>query len=178
MKTTTKTNKIVISGICVALCVVLPIAFHAVPGLGSTFSPMHIPVLLCGLVCGAPYGLLCGIIGPVLSSFLTGMPMMAYLPGMVVELAVYGFMAGLILGMLRKGKLYMRLYVSLILSMILGRIAAGAVQALIFSVGEYSMEMWMGSYFIGAWPAIILHLVLVPAVVIALEKAKLIHIND
>ena len=177
MNKMTKTNRMVITAICIALCVILPIAFHAIPGLGSASSPMHIPVLLCGLACGAPYGLLCGLIGPVLSSVLTGMPVMAYLPGMVVELAVYGFAAGGILRILHKGNLYGRLYISLILAMILGRIAAGAVQALIFSVGTYSMQIWLGSYFIGSWPAIILHLVLIPIIVISLEKAKLIRLN-
>jgi len=178
MKTMTKTNRMVITAICITLCVILPIAFHAIPGLGSAFSPMHIPVLLCGLVCGAPYGLLCGIIGPVLSSVLTGMPMMAYLPGMVVELAVYGFAAGIIFSLLHKATLYGRLYISLILAMLLGRVAAGAVQALIFAVGEYSLQIWLGSYFVGAWPAIILHLVIIPVIVVSLEKAKLIRIND
>lgn len=160
-----------------ALCVVLPMAFHAIPGLGSAFSPMHIPVLLCGLVCGAGYGFLCGIAGPILSSMLTGMPVMAYLPGMIVELAVYGAVAGLGMKRIHTGKRYADLYISLILSMLIGRIAAGVVQAMIFSVGEYSMELWLGSYFIGAWPAIILHLVIIPVLVLSLEKAKLIYLK-
>ena len=56
----TSVKKTVFTAICVALCVVLPIAFHAFPNGGSVFSPMHIPALLCGLICGARYGLLCG----------------------------------------------------------------------------------------------------------------------
>ena len=64
----------VIAALCVALCVVLPMAFHAIPNAGSILLPMHIPVLLCGLLCGWPLGLVCGLVGPLLSSVLTGMP--------------------------------------------------------------------------------------------------------
>ena len=57
-----------ITALCVALCVVLPMAFHMIPNAGSVMLPMHIPVLLCGLVCGWPYGLLRGVLGPLVSS--------------------------------------------------------------------------------------------------------------
>ena len=60
------TKKLVFCAICVALCVVLPMAFHAL-GSGAVFLPMHIPVLLCGLVCTWPYGVVCGLLGPMLS---------------------------------------------------------------------------------------------------------------
>ena len=83
-------KRALICAVCIALCVVLPMAFHSIPDAGSILSPMHIPALLCGLVCGPWFGLLCGLAGPLLSSQLTGMPMMAYLPPMMVELAVYG----------------------------------------------------------------------------------------
>ena len=54
MKKLTVLNKSIITALCVALCVVLPMALHAIPKGGVLFSPMHLPVLLCGLVCGAP----------------------------------------------------------------------------------------------------------------------------
>ena len=72
------TKKLVFCAICVALCVVLPMAFHAL-GSGAVFLPMHIPVLLCGLVCTWPYGVVCGLLGPLLSSVLTSMPAAAVL---------------------------------------------------------------------------------------------------
>ena len=77
MKKLTVLNKSIITAVCVALCVVLPMALHAIPKGGVLFSPMHLPVLLCGLVCGAPSGLICGILGPFVSSMLTGMPLSA-----------------------------------------------------------------------------------------------------
>ena len=44
-------KKLVITAVCIALCVVLPMVFHSFPNGGSIFLPMHIPVLLCGLMC-------------------------------------------------------------------------------------------------------------------------------
>ena len=61
-----QTKNLVIAGLCIALALVLPMAFHAIPNAGSIFLPMHIPVLLCGLVCGPVYGLACGVLSPCL----------------------------------------------------------------------------------------------------------------
>ena len=84
----------VITAACIGLCVVLPMAFHAIPNAGSLLSPMHIPVLLSGLICGWSFGLLCGLAGPLLSTLITGMPLVAHSPPMLVELAVYGLASG------------------------------------------------------------------------------------
>ena len=69
-----KVKRLVLAAACVALCVVLPIAFHSIPNAGQVILPMHIPVLLCGLICSWPYGFLCGLLGPLLSSLITGLP--------------------------------------------------------------------------------------------------------
>ena len=97
------TRRLVMSALCVALGLVLPLAFHAVPNAGQVFLPMHIPVLLCGLICGPVYGLVCGALTPFLSSVLTGMPPSSMLPGMMCELATYGLVGGLLGGKLFKG---------------------------------------------------------------------------
>ena len=52
MKSTTK--KLVSCALCIAIGVLLPMAFHVIPNAGSIFLPMHIPVLICGLFCGTP----------------------------------------------------------------------------------------------------------------------------
>ncbi|MBQ8264430.1 MAG: ECF transporter S component [Clostridia bacterium] len=169
-----KSKKITVTALCAALCVVLPIAFHAIPNGGSLFSPMHIPVLLCGLCCGPLWGLACGLVGPALSSAVTGMPMAAYLPPMLAELAVYGLCCGLGMKAVHTGKLYADIYISLAAAMLIGRIAAGVFMGLIFSVGEYSLAIWAASYFAGSVPGIIAHLILVPALYAALTKAGLV----
>ncbi len=167
-------KKAIITAACIALCVVLPMAFHAIPNAGSIISPMHIPVLLCGLICGWAFGLLCGLAGPLVASLITGMPPMAYLPPMMVELAVYGLLTGILMQWIRTGKIYADLYISLIAAMLVGRVVAGAAKALIFAGGNFTMAMWISSYFVTAWPGIVIQLALIPSIVFALEKAKLI----
>ena len=164
----------VTTAMCMAMCVVLPWAFHAIPNAGNIFSPIHIPVLLCGLVCGPVYGAVCGIAGPLLASVITQMPPMAYLPPMLVECAVYGLLAGLVMRLVRTGRMYGDLYISLLTAMLAGRIAAGAARALIFAAGEYSFKAWATGYFVTALPGIAIHLLLIPTVVMGLQAARLI----
>ena len=170
-----KTKQLVLAGLFTALGVVLPMAFHAVPNAGSILLPMHIPVLLCGLVCGWYYGLACGILVPILSHLFTGMPPAAILPSMVCELAIYGLLAGLIFWLVRTGKLVLDLYIGLVGAMIGGRIIYGIVNALIFSAGSYSLSAWATASFVTALPGIIIQLVLLPAIVLALSKARLLE---
>ena len=171
MKILSPVRRMVMAALCVALCVVLPIAFHTIPDAGSIFLPMHIPVLLCGLICGWPYGLVCGLLGPLMSSVLTGMPPAAYLPPMIIECAVYGMVCGLMLKVLRTGRPTANLYIALVTAMLLGRIVSGVAKALIFSPGM-AMGMWITSSFVTALPGIVIQLVLIPQVVRILMKAK------
>ena len=166
-------KKSILTAVCIALCVVLPQAFHAIPNAGSVYLPMHIPVLLCGLICGAPYGLLCGLAGPALSHLFTGMPPIGMLPSMLVECAVYGFAAGAMMKIKTK-RLYPDLYLSLVVAMIAGRIVSGIAKALIFSAGSYSMAAWVTGSFVTSLPGIVIQLALIPTIVFALEKARLI----
>lgn len=163
-----------LTAVCIGLCVVLPMAFHSIPNAGSILLPMHIPVLLCGLICGWSFGLLCGFAGPLLSSLLTGMPPMAYLPSMLVELAAYGLVCGLMINLVHTKKLYADLYISLVVALIAGRIVAGVARALIFAAGRYSMAAWITSYFVTSWPGLVIQLIFIPAIVVALMKARLI----
>jgi hypothetical protein len=168
-------KRITITAVCIALCYVLPIAFHGI-GLGSILSPMHIPVLLCGLVCGGGWGALCGIFGPVLSSLLSGMPPMLMLIRMIPELAIYGLAGGLAMHFIRTGKATLDVYISLGLAMIAGRIVGGIATAIFMAAtsGVYSLTLWLTSYFVEAIPGIAAHLVLVPLLVLTLTKAKVI----
>ncbi len=168
-------KRISLCAMCVALCYVLPIAFHAI-GLGSALSPMHIPVLLCGLVCGGGYGLICGILGPVLSSLISGMPPMMMLLRMIPELCVYGLAGGLAMRFIRTGRAALDVYIALVIAMIAGRIVGGIASAIFYTVtsGVYSLALWATSYFVEALPGIAAHLILVPVLVFTLSKAKLI----
>lgn len=174
MKTKHSLNKTVTTAVCIALCVVLPFAFHMIPEGGTLFSPMHLPVLLCGIVCGPFYGVLCGLSGPLLSGFITGMPAMAYLPTMMIELAIYGLVTGLMMRLIHTGKQITDIYISLLTAMLSGRILTGILRAFIFSSGSYSLKAWATGYFVTCFPAIIMQLVLIPILYVALQKASLV----
>jgi uncharacterized membrane protein len=171
----TAVKKLCVCSICIALCYVLPVAFHAV-ALGSALSPMHIPVLLCGLICGGGYGMVCGLMGPVLSSILSGMPPMTALVFMVPELVVYGLVSGLGTSLIRTGKTVVDLYVAQVAAMLLGRIVGGIAKALFFlGTGEaFGVAAWVSGYFISAAPGIVAHLVLIPPLVLVLMGAGVI----
>lgn len=175
MTTITTSKRISLCAMCIALCYVLPIAFHAV-GLGGTLSPMHIPVLLCGLVCGSGSGLICGIIGPVISSLLSGMPPMLMLIRMIPELMVYGLAGGISMKKVHTGHTASDLYISLGIAMVAGRIAGGIASAVFYTVtsGVYSIGLWLTGYFVESIPGIAAHLFLVPLLYLALEKARVL----
>lgn len=170
----TNTKKAIICAIMIAMCVVLPMAFHAIPNAGSIYLPMHIPVLLCGLVTGWPYGLLCGIAGPVMSHLITAMPGIGYLPQMVIELAAYGLISGLLMNFLPVKNETAKVYTSLVGSMLLGRVVSGISKALIFVKGSYSVTLWVTGLFVTGMPGIIIQIVFIPVIYFALKKAKLI----
>ncbi len=171
----TNAKKMTIGALCLALCCVLPTAFHSM-GLGSAFSPMHIPVLLCGLVCGPVYGLICGCLGPVLSSLITSMPGPQMLISMVPELMTYGLVAGLLMKFVRTGKTLADLYISLGAAMLAGRIVGGIAKALFYmGTGEaFTLALWVSGYFVTALPGILCHLVVLPVLVMTLHRARLI----
>lgn len=164
-------KKLVMSAMCVALGIILPMAFHTIQNAGSIFLPMHIPVLVCGLLCGWQYGLLCGILAPLLSSMFTGMPPAAILPAMLCELAVYGVITGVCMHGIQAEKQIVKIYSSLIAAMLAGRIVSGILKAFIFNVGEYSFQIFITSSFLTGIPGILIQLIFVPVIVLALQKA-------
>ena len=164
-------HRTVLGALFVALCVVLPIAFHVIPDAGTVMLPMHIPVLVCGLVCGWPYGFICGLLGPILSSLLTGMPPVAILPAMAVECATYGAVSGLTLKFVRTKNVTLDLYIALGVAMIAGRVISGVAKALIFAPG-ITMAAWVASSFVTALPGIALQLILIPQVVRLMMKTR------
>ena len=161
-------QKIVITGLFVAMGVILP-RFFPYP-LGMSFLPMHLPILLAGIICGLPYGLLCGIIVPVISHFAFAMPQPPMLYAMICELAAYGLFTSLLM-MLPLKSLYTRLCISLYGAMLLGRIVYGAVNAFFFQIGDYSMQGWIAAAFVTSLPGIVIQIVLIPPIAIAANKA-------
>ena len=90
-----RTNKLVLTSLFIACGLLLPLAFHTFGMGGRTFLPMHIPVFMGGLLLGWLPGFIIGALTPLLSCLLTGMPpLIPSLPMMIVELALFGLVAG------------------------------------------------------------------------------------
>ena len=162
------------SALCLALALVLPFLTGQIPQIGSALCPMHLPVLLCGFLCGWPWGLAVGFIAPLLRSVIFGMPpMIPTALAMAFELATYGALAGFLY---RKfPKTIPGIYASLLIAMICGRLVWGVVRLILAGVQGtgFTFAMFLSGAITTAIPGIIAQLVLIPAIVYAMEKAGL-----
>ena len=117
--TSARVLRLTYSALYLAIALVLPFLTGQIPQIGSMLCPMHIPALLCGFVCGWPWGLAVGFIAPLLRSALFGMPtMFPAAVAMAFELAAYGAVAGLLYRVLPKRTGC--IYVALIAAMVAG----------------------------------------------------------
>ena len=171
-----RTRQIVLAAMCVAIGVVLPQAFHAIPNAGSIFLPMHLPVLVSGFLCGPLFGAIVGALTPLLSHLIFGMPPLPVLPGMLCELIAYGFCTAILFNLIKTENKIVRVYCVLLLGMLAGRITYGILNSLIFRAGQYSLQTWLAAAFTTALPGIAIQLVLIPLLLLALDKAKLIRL--
>lgn len=167
-------RKLTYAALCLALAMALPFLTGQIPEIGSMLCPMHIPALLCGFLCGWPWGLVVGGIAPVLRSLLFVRPPMFSAIGMAFELAAYGAAAGFLYRKLPKTR--GSIYVTLVIAMIAGRLVWGAAQMVLMGLQDnvFTLQAFLAGAVTTAIPGIILQLVLIPVVVMALEKAKLI----
>ncbi|MBR4434689.1 MAG: ECF transporter S component [Clostridia bacterium] len=173
-----KTQKIVLASLFYSIGLVLPFITGQIPEIGKMLLPMHIPVLICSLVVGWKYGLAIGLLLPITRSLLFHFPTLyPNAVGMTFELAAYGFFAGFIYERLLQTRLnrFAALIVSLLAAMIVGRIVWGAASLVLYGLrGEaFTLGLFIGGAFINAMPGIIAQLVLIPAIVAALEKADI-----
>ena len=169
-------KKLTVSAMMLAIALLLPFLTGQLPAIGNMLSPMHIPVLLTGMLCGPIFGFAVGAVAAPLRFILFGVPRMPNVLYMTAELAAYGLLSGIFHHILPKRKI--SLYISLILSMIGGRIAyavifisinlsnAKTVEALILPVVSATVLL--------AWPGMILQILIIPTILIILQKAKVI----
>lgn len=170
-------KKLVLSGLFLALGLVLPFITGNIPQIGSMLCPMHIPVLLCGFICGWKYGMVVGFVTPLLRSVMFGMPPM--FPGataMAFELMTYGFLTGFLYEHSR-WQCVKALYRCLILSMIGGRLVWGVVMIVLLGIsgGAFTFQAFLAGSLLNAIPGIALQLVLIPSVMVALHKAGVVR---
>ncbi len=173
MNTTTRklgAKELVLAALFTAAGVILPIVFHWFGMAGFIFLPMHIPVLLCGYICGSRYGAACGVLVTVLSSLFTGMPPM-YPIGvtMIFELLAYGALAGYTYK-LWKSKPW-GIFASLISTMIGGRIVLALVNWALWGMFGFNItaEAFLMGTFVTALPGIIIQLIAVPVIMLTIK---------
>ena len=165
-----------LSAMFLALGLVLPFFTGQIPQIGSMLLPMHLPVFLCGLICGWQYGAAVGFIVPLLRSVLFGMPpLFPTATSMAFELMTYGLVVGLLYSRSR-WQCIRALYRCLLLAMLAGRAVWGVVQAVLLGLtgSALTLQVFMASDFLNAIPGIIIQLILIPAVMVALNRTGLV----
>lgn len=175
MNLTPRVKNLTLSAMFLALGLVLPFVTGQIPKIGNMLLPMHIPVMLCGLICGWQYGGAVGLICPLLRSAVFHAPPALLAIGMACELATYGLVVGLLYGR-SKWKCVIALYRSLLIAMVAGRLVWAAVRTLLAGLGRlpFGWAAFVSGAVLTAIPGIILQLVLIPAIMVALDKAKLV----
>ena len=179
MKDHEKLLKMILAALFMALAYIMPFLTGQIPEIGSMLCPMHLPVLLCGFICGPAWGVIVGFVIPLFRSLTLGMP--PFFPNalcMAFELAAYGAVAGLMHRILPRRKPYV--YCSLLTAMIAGRIIWGAAMFICVGAGggSFTFSAFLAGAILNAIPGIIVQIVLVPILVMLLDNPKIIKIKD
>ena len=179
MKNRNQILKMVFAAMFLALSYVMPFLTGQIPEIGSMLCPMHIPVLLCGFICGWPWGLAVGFVAPLLRSFTLGMPPLfptAFC--MAFELAAYGLVSGLMHKLLPRKKPC--IYCSLIVAMVIGRLVWGAAMFICMGIngGSFTFAAFIAGAVTNAIPGIIVQLLLIPVLVMVIENTKVTKNKD
>lgn len=171
MKKHNEILRMVLAALCLALAYVMPFLTGQIPEIGSMLCPMHIPVLLCGFICGWPWGLAVGLIAPLFRSFTIGMPpLYPTALCMSLELAVYGAVSGWLHRRLPRKKPY--IYLSLLVAMLAGRLVWGGAMFLCLGLngGQFTMAAFLAGAVVNAVPGIVAQIVLIPVLVMAADR--------
>lgn len=166
-----KVRNLILAALFMAMAFVLPFFTGQIPEVGSMLCPMHIPVLLCGFFCGWPWGLVVGLVAPLLRSFTLGMPpLFPTAVCMALELAAYGAVSGLMHKLLPRKKPCV--YLSLITAMIVGRLVWGGAMYLCMGLqnGSFTIAAFLAGAVTNALPGIVVQIVLIPILVMLLDK--------
>ena len=177
-RTTKHIHDLALAALFLAIGLVLPFLTGQIPEIGNLLLPMHLPVFLCGLICGWPYGLAVGFVLPLMRSLLFTMPALPTAVAMAFELAAYGGIAGFLYGRSR-WQCVLALYRAMILAMVGGRLIWAAVRTVMTGVAQvpFTWHIFLFDGFVNAIPGIILQLVLIPAVMVALDRTGMVRFH-
>ena len=179
MKNKNKLLKMILAARFLALAYVMPFLTGQIPEVGSMLCPMHLPVLLCGFICGPVWGVIVGFIAPLFRSLILGMPsLFPTAVCMAFELATYGAIAGLMHKLLPKKKLY--IYCSLLIAMIAGRLVWGAAMFICVGIngGAFTLSAFLAGAVLNAIPGIIVQILLIPLLIMILDNPKILNLKD
>lgn len=169
--------RLIVSALLLALGLVLPFLTGQLSTLGQALCPLHLPALITGLTCGWGWGAALGLVLPLVRSLLFGMPpMVPVAASMAVELAAYGLVCGLVYPQLRRRiRRLPAMLLALLAAMTVGRIAGGGAKAALMGLagGSFSFAMFVTSYFTATALGALVQLLIIPPVVLTLEKAHL-----
>lgn len=169
-------RKLTITAMFMAIGLTLPFLTGQIPQIGNMLLPMHIPVFLCALICGWKFGVPMAFVLPLFRNLLfKAPPLYPNALAMAFELAAYAFVAGFLYERSR-WRCVRALYRCLLAAMIAGRLVWGAAELILLGAkgGVFTIEAFWADAFLNAFPGIILQLIFIPAVMIALDKAKLV----
>ncbi len=174
-----QTQQLVLTAMFLAIGIILPFLFGQIPQIGSMLLPMHIPVFLCAFICGWRYGVPMAIILPLLRSLLFSRPnLYPEAISIAFEMATYAFVAGYLYSH-SKWKCTKALYRCMLIAMVSGRIVRIIIQ--LFLLGISGKSFLFGVIFwgvvIAGIPGIILQLFIIPAVMVLLNRTKLVFFH-
>lgn len=153
---------LITAAILLVLAIILTLIIHLTKINGVILSPMHLPILLAGFILGPIYGLIIGILAPIINGLLKIIPTFPITWAIVVESGLYGLISGLFYE-----KFGMKVMPALVGSIVLGKIGGGAVL--------HFLDKSIKTTTFIAFPGIIVQLILVPTIFkIYKEKTKTI----
>ena len=171
-----KVKKLAVTAMLFAVGMVLPFFIGQIPAIGKMLLPMHIPVLLCGFIVGWQYGALIGFLLPIVRGLVFGMPpLYPNAVAMAFEMAAYGFVSGYLYSHARWQCTKM-LYISLVTAMLAGRLVWALAEVILLGIGgnTFTWKMFAAGAFLNAIPGIIVQLTLIPLIMVALRRAKVV----
>ena len=162
-----------LGGLLGALAIALPVLFHALgPGVGPILLPMYLPILALGLLASWRTTVLVGLIAPLLSAVLTGMPPLAP-PVALLMAAELAALAG-VAGAARRAGL--GVWPACVLALVGSRLVGTLALLTVGHTLGYNRSVWEYAVLsLGvAWPGMLLQLTVVPAAVALVERTSLL----
>jgi hypothetical protein len=166
---------LLLGGLFMALALVFPIIFHAI-GLGSAFLPMFFPILAAGFLIALPAAMVVGVVSPLVSALLTGMP--PFFPPMVFIMMAEGLALTLVPALLYR-RLKINAWISAATAMLVDRLVLLAAILLISRLLELPEGALTAASLLKGLPGTILLPLVIPPLVKKMETTiRLVRMTE